>query len=105
MIEKRQVTANISPLCGVMTAGRTIDPILRHHKERTKMAIGHDGKPATTHLRVLAKYHAHSKIQATLESGRTHQIRVHLAHIHYPIIGDKTYNKRLAISKAPVKFN
>lgn len=83
---------------GVMTAGGTINqPIGRHPYKRTLMAVIENGKEAITHYRVINrfKYHTHLKIE--LETGRTHQIRVHLAHINYPIVGDKTYGGRLKL--------
>lgn len=82
-------------VCGVMTAGGTVDaPIGRHPRQRTKMAVVSDGKPAVTHYRVLERFRAHTYIKVSLETGRTHQIRVHMAHIHYPLVGDSTYNVR-----------
>ena len=83
---------------GVMTGGGTVDePIARSTKNRKKMAVSPFGKPAVTHYRVLARYKAHSHIRVKLETGRTHQIRVHMAHIHYPLVGDSTYAGRLKI--------
>ncbi len=83
---------------GVMTAGGTVDaPIGRHPSQRIKMAVVHNGKPAVTHYRVLRKFRNHSYLQVKLETGRTHQIRVHMAHIHYPLVGDPVYGGRLKI--------
>lgn len=83
-------------VCGVMTAGGEVDaPIGRHPKNRLKMAVTNQGKPARTHYRILQKFRAHTHIQVDLETGRTHQIRVHMAHIHYPLVGDQTYGGRL----------
>lgn len=80
---------------GVMTAGGTIDePLGRHPHSRTQMAVVSDGKEAITHYRVLERFNHHTYLKVFLETGRTHQIRVHLAHIRYPILGDKTYNHR-----------
>lgn len=85
---------------GQMTAGGTVEaPIGRHPKVRTKMAVVASGKPAMTHYRVLERFPAHSFIKVMLETGRTHQIRVHMAHIHYPIVGDSNYGGRLYIPK------
>lgn len=85
---------------GVMTAGGTVDaPIGRHHIQRKRMTVSESGKPARTHYRVLKKFSAHTHVQLQLESGRTHQIRVHMAHIHYPIIGDPQYGGRKRIPK------
>jgi 23S rRNA pseudouridine1911/1915/1917 synthase len=83
---------------GVMTAGGTVDaPIGRHPVQRKKMAVVENGKPAITHYRVEERYRAHSLIKVKLETGRTHQIRVHMAYIHYPLVGDSTYAGRLKI--------
>ncbi len=84
---------------GVMTAGGSIDaPIGRHPVNRKKMAVvARGGKPAVTHYRVVQRYRAHTRVSVRLETGRTHQIRVHMAHIHYPLVGDTTYAGRLKI--------
>lgn len=77
---------------GNMISGGTIDaPIGRHPQHRTKMAVTPSGNPAITHYRVLQRFQAHTLLSVLLETGRTHQIRVHLSHIHYPIVGDQTY--------------
>ncbi len=81
---------------GVMTAGGTVDePIGRHPTQRTRMAVINGGKPSVTHYRVLERFRAHSYLQINLETGRTHQIRVHMAHIRYPLLGDPVYGGRL----------
>jgi len=83
---------------GVVTAGRTIDAAInRHPVDRKRMAVRDDGKHAITHFQVAEKFRFHSLINVQLETGRTHQIRVHLAHIRYPLLGDKTYGGRLQI--------
>ena len=83
---------------GVMVAGGTVEaPIGRHRTRRTHMAVSAQGKPAVSHYRVIKKYRAHTLVQVRLESGRTHQIRVHMAHIHYPVVGDPVYGGRLKI--------
>jgi len=85
-------------VCGVMTGGGKVDqPIARSPKNRKKMAVHPFGKKAVTHYRVLEKFAAHTHIRVRLETGRTHQIRVHMAHINYPLIGDSTYAGRLKI--------
>ena len=85
---------------GVMTAGGSIDAaIARHHIQRKRMAVKDTGKHAVTHYRVLKKYPAHTLIQVQLETGRTHQIRVHMAHIRYPIVGDRVYGGRTRLAK------
>lgn len=84
--------------CGVLTAGGTVEePIGRHPVHRIRMAVNPAGKPAVTHYRVLERFRAHSYLQVKLETGRTHQIRVHLAHIRYPLVGDPLYGGRLRI--------
>jgi len=83
---------------GVMVAGGTVDePIGRHPVDRKRMAVNRNGKPAVTHYRVLQKFRQHTHIRAKLESGRTHQIRVHMAYIKYPLVGDPVYGGRRKI--------
>lgn len=86
--------------CGVMTGGGKVDePIGRHPSVRTKQAVTHSGKPAVTHYRVLERFRGHTHIRVQLETGRTHQIRVHMAHIRYPLLGDPLYGERLRLPK------
>lgn len=83
---------------GVVISGGTIqEPIGRHKRDRVRMAVVTSGKPAITHYRVIERFKAHTHLRVELETGRTHQIRVHLAHIRYPIVGDKVYGGRLAL--------
>ncbi|PAU89710.1 23S rRNA pseudouridine(1911/1915/1917) synthase RluD [Pseudomonas jilinensis] len=83
---------------GVMTAGGKVDaPIARHGVNRQKMAVVADGKPAVSHYRVIRRFRAHTHVRVKLETGRTHQIRVHMSHIHFPLVGDQTYAGRLRI--------
>lgn len=83
---------------GVITAGGTVDaPIGRHMRDRVRMCVREDGKPATTHYRVIKRYREHTHLQLKLESGRTHQIRVHMQYIRHPIIGDPVYGGRQRI--------
>jgi 23S rRNA pseudouridine1911/1915/1917 synthase len=90
--------AYLAVCVGVMTGGGTIDePIGRHRTQRTKMAVRSDGREAITHYRVLKRYRGHTYVRAELETGRTHQIRVHLAHIGYPLVGDPVYGGRRRI--------
>ncbi len=82
---------------GVMTGGGTIDrPIGRHRSDRLRMTVRADGRPAVTHFRVLERFRAHTHVRVKLETGRTHQIRLHLAHAHFPIVGDPVYGGRFA---------
>lgn len=79
---------------GEIISGGTIDePVGRHPIHRTKMAVVKNGKPAITHYRVLERFIMHTLLSIQLETGRTHQIRVHLSHHHYPIVGDHLYGK------------
>jgi 23S rRNA pseudouridine1911/1915/1917 synthase len=83
---------------GVPTAGGTVEaPIGRHPTARTRMAVVQHGRPATTHYRVLERFRAYALLEVNLETGRTHQIRVHLAHIRHPIVGDPVYAGRLRL--------
>ncbi|WP_299179855.1 23S rRNA pseudouridine(1911/1915/1917) synthase RluD [uncultured Neptuniibacter sp.] len=85
---------------GVMTGGGIVDePMGRHSKNRQKMAVVGVGKEAVTHYRILKKFRAHTHIRLKLETGRTHQIRVHMAHINYPLIGDQMYGGRFRLPK------
>lgn len=86
---------------GVITAGRTIEePIGRHPNDRKKMAVIADGKEAITHFNVLQKFKNFSEIKVNLETGRTHQIRVHLANLRHPLVGDQVYGGRLTLPKS-----
>ena len=94
-IVKREYLAVVN---SVLTAGGTIDaPIGRHPVDRKRMAVVAGGKEAITHYRVEARYRAHTLVRVTLETGRTHQIRVHMAHNHTPILGDPVYGGRLRL--------
>lgn len=85
---------------GVMTGGATVNaPIGRHSKDRKRMAVIEDGKQAITHYRVKERFRGHTLINVRLETGRTHQIRVHLSHRRYPIVGDPTYGGRIRFPK------
>jgi 23S rRNA pseudouridine1911/1915/1917 synthase len=83
---------------GVLTGGGSVDaPIARHAVDRKRMSVREGGRAAVTHYRVLKRFRVHTHISVKLETGRTHQIRVHLAHIRHPLVGDPVYGRRLAI--------
>lgn len=80
---------------GVMIAGGTIESkIERHPRQRTKMAVSDEGKDAVTHYTIHQKFRAHTHLDVKLDTGRTHQIRVHMQHLRHPILGDPTYGGR-----------
>jgi 23S rRNA pseudouridine1911/1915/1917 synthase len=95
-LERRAVKRTYQAVCqGVLTGGGTIDaPIGRHPRERTKMAVVEGGREARTHYRVIARFRAHTHCEIELETGRTHQIRVHMAHAKAPLLGDPVYGGR-----------
>src|ERR1035438_5519287 len=97
----RTVARDYLAVCvGVMTSGGTVDePIGRHRTDRLRMTIRQDGRPAVTHYRILERFRAHTYLSVKLETGRTHQIRLHLSHLRYPIAGDPVYGGRLAQPK------
>ena len=100
-LEARTMSREYVAACvGVMTGGGTIDePIGRHRGDRLRMAIRVSGRPAVTHYRVLERFRAHTYLSVKLETGRTHQIRLHLSHIRYPIVGDPVYGGRFGLPR------
>ncbi|HEX9402939.1 MAG TPA: 23S rRNA pseudouridine(1911/1915/1917) synthase RluD [Steroidobacteraceae bacterium] len=100
-LEARTMGREYVAVCvGVMTGGGTIDePIGRHRGDRLRMAIRVSGRPAVTHYRVLERFRAHTYLSVKLETGRTHQIRLHLSHIKYPIVGDPVYGGRFGLPR------
>ncbi|MGD8177237.1 23S rRNA pseudouridine(1911/1915/1917) synthase RluD [Marinimicrobium sp. ARAG 43.8] len=86
---------------GTMTGGGTVNArIGRHPRQRTQMAVVETGgRSAVTHYRLVERFAAHTHIRVKLETGRTHQIRVHMAHVRHPLVGDATYGGRFKIPK------
>ena len=86
---------------GVMTGGGSVDaPIGRHPQNRLKMAVVRGGKPSVTHYRVVQRFRAHTHVRLNLQTGRTHQIRVHMSHQHFPLVGDDLYGGGLKLPKS-----
>ena len=100
-LEAHDVEREYEAVClGVMTGGGTVSaPVGRHPVDRIRQAIRADGREAVTHYRVIQRYRGHTHVRLQLETGRTHQIRVHMAHIHYPLVGDRVYGGRLLLPK------
>jgi 23S rRNA pseudouridine1911/1915/1917 synthase len=85
---------------GVMVAGSTVDAALdRHRSDRLRRAVSESGRPAVTHYRVLERFRAHTLVECRLETGRTHQIRVHMQHIRFPLVGDPLYGGGLRLPR------
>jgi 23S rRNA pseudouridine1911/1915/1917 synthase len=97
----RAVDRQYRAIClGALTGGGTIDePIGRHRVDRKRMCVRSDGRPAVTHYSVIERFPAHTYIKVKLETGRTHQIRVHFAWRRHALLGDPTYGGRLALPK------
>ncbi|MHB1586617.1 MAG: 23S rRNA pseudouridine(1911/1915/1917) synthase RluD [Acidiferrobacteraceae bacterium] len=97
-LRERQVSRVYRALVhGRMVAGGHVDaPIGRHPRDRLRMAVVAHGRPAVTHYRVRSRYAHHTELEVRLESGRTHQIRVHMSHLRHPIVGDPLYTGRAA---------
>jgi 23S rRNA pseudouridine1911/1915/1917 synthase len=95
-LQERAIAREYLAVCkGRMTAGGTVDqPIARHPTDRKRYAVKESGKEAVTHYRVVQRFTHHTFVQLKLETGRTHQIRVHMAHIRYPLLGDPVYGGR-----------
>jgi 23S rRNA pseudouridine1911/1915/1917 synthase len=98
-LQDRAISREYRAVCtGRVTAGGHVDaPIGRHVTQRTRMAVTDKGKPAVTHYRVLARFAAHTFLALRLETGRTHQIRVHMTHVRHALVGDPVYGGRLKI--------
>ncbi|MEO1035091.1 MAG: 23S rRNA pseudouridine(1911/1915/1917) synthase RluD [Pseudomonadota bacterium] len=100
-LARRTIRREYRAICyGVLTGGGLVDaPIRRHPTQRTRMAVHPEGREARTHYRVMQRFAAHTEIRVRLETGRTHQIRVHMAHIRHPLLGDPVYGGRLRLPK------
>lgn len=96
MIQKRDITREYEAIAiGQMTAGGKIEaPIARHPTRRTHMAVDPEGKEATTRYRIAEKFRAHTRLRLRLETGRTHQIRVHMSFMRHALLGDPVYSGR-----------
>lgn len=95
-LQERTITREYLALVkGWMTAGGTIDePLGRHPNDRKRHTVREDGKHAVTHYRLEERFKRHTLVRVKLETGRTHQIRVHMAYIRYPLVGDMVYGGR-----------
>lgn len=97
----REISRHYLAVCnGVLTGGSTInEPLGRHPVDRKRMSVQSNGKPAVTHFTVKERFSGFTLVDVTLETGRTHQIRVHFAHRRHALTGDQTYGGRLALPK------
>lgn len=102
-MQKRKISRQYECIVnGNLLGGGTIDAALgRHPRDRLKRAVLPQGKPAITHYRVLERFRRHTHLSVSLETGRTHQIRVHMTHIRHPIVGDTLYGARLLLPPQP----
>jgi 23S rRNA pseudouridine1911/1915/1917 synthase len=102
-LAKREISRRYRAIAeGVMTGGRTVDaPIGRDPRNRLKQRVLDEGRPAVTRVRVLERFRAHTYLEAELETGRTHQIRVHMSAIGHPLVGDPRYGARGRLPPRP----
>jgi 23S rRNA pseudouridine1911/1915/1917 synthase len=103
MIEQREIKRIYRAVCQTaLTGGGVIDaPIDRNPRDRTRMMVREGGRESRTHYRLIERFRVHSHIELELESGRTHQIRVHMAHIRAPLVGDPVYGGRPRLPRKP----
>lgn len=101
LLADRDISRHYLAICnGVLTGGGTIrEAMARHPVDRKRMSVQQNGKPAITHYTVNERFAAFTLVNVKLETGRTHQIRVHFAHRRHALIGDQTYGGRLALPK------
>jgi len=101
LLADREISRQYLAVCyGVLTGGGTVtEPIARHPVDRKRMSVQQDGKPAVTHYTVRERFAAFTYVDVSLDTGRTHQIRVHFAHRRHALVGDPTYGGRLALPK------
>ncbi|HYG04834.1 MAG TPA: 23S rRNA pseudouridine(1911/1915/1917) synthase RluD [Stenotrophomonas sp.] len=91
----------LAVVVGALVSGGTANAAIdRHPRDRLKMAVREDGRDAVTHYRLRERFRAHTALECRLETGRTHQIRVHMAHLKHPIVGDQLYGGALKLPKA-----
>ncbi len=90
----------LAVVVGALVSGGTVAAAIdRHPRDRLRMAVREDGKDAVTHYRLRERFRAHTALECRLETGRTHQIRVHMAHLKHPIVGDPLYGGSLKLPK------
>jgi 23S rRNA pseudouridine1911/1915/1917 synthase len=101
LLAEREISRHYLAICnGVLTGGGTIrEPISRHPVDRKRMSVQQNGKAAVTHYTVKERFAAFTYVNVKLETGRTHQIRVHFAHRRHALVGDQVYGGRLALPK------
>jgi len=101
LLADREIERHYLAVCaGVLTGGGTVrEPIGRHPVDRKRMSVQQNGKPAVTHFTVKERFAAFTYVNVKLETGRTHQIRVHFAHRRHALVGDQVYGGRLALPK------
>jgi 23S rRNA pseudouridine1911/1915/1917 synthase len=106
-LQARQITREYEAVViGSLTSGGHVNqPLGRHPSKRTHMAIVPQGKEAITHYRIAEKFRAHTRLRLRLETGRTHQIRVHMAHLNHPLVGDQTYGRPRPIKDATAELS
>ena len=90
----------LAVVVGALVSGGTAHAAIdRHPRDRLRMAVREDGKDAVTHFRLRERFRAHTALECRLETGRTHQIRVHMQHLRHPIVGDPLYGGPLKLPK------